>query len=142
MAAAIVGATSTYPQNELIWLIPKLYHKTRPKSNEVFCLVINFFGDRTTCPELQGICFTFLQDIGKEGSFQATMRVFLSLLSSILLVVAGANAQFGFFEQMFHGHQQHHQQQPQNVPSDSSWYQQNYDNGSLNPIMNYRWITL
>ncbi|KAI6249280.1 Long chronological lifespan protein 2 [Erysiphe necator] len=43
-----------------------------------------------------------------------------------------AFAQFHFFEQMFeghHGHQQSHQNyhKPQNSRSDSSWYQQNYE---------------
>ncbi|TID13437.1 hypothetical protein E2P81_ATG11660 [Venturia nashicola] len=39
-----------------------------------------------------------------------------------------ASAQFQFFEEMFNGggQQQHHQQQ-QNVPSDSNWYRQNYE---------------
>jgi hypothetical protein len=57
------------------------------------------------------------------------MRFSISLLSSLLILVSGASAQFGFFEQMFQGQQQ--QQAPQNVPSDSSWYQQNYENGRL-----------
>ena len=60
------------------------------------------------------------------------MYALLKLPLGILLLVAGANAQFQFFEQMFQGQQQHQQQQaPQNVPSDSSWYQQNYDKGML-----------
>lgn len=56
----------------------------------------------------------------------------LSILSAILflLSISVANAQFQFFEQMFQGGQQQQRQEPQNVPSDSSWYQQNYDNGS------------
>ena len=51
-------------------------------------------------------------------------------MKSILLVLALAlsvTAQFQFFEQFFGGEQQH--QQPQNVPSDSSWYKQNYAKG-------------
>ncbi|KAI1414451.1 hypothetical protein F5Y13DRAFT_16323 [Hypoxylon sp. FL1857] len=45
-----------------------------------------------------------------------------ALLSSL------ANAQFGFFDQMFGGGQQQQQQrQPQNVPSDSSIYRNNFD---------------
>ncbi|KAI0110519.1 hypothetical protein F4776DRAFT_642179 [Hypoxylon sp. NC0597] len=44
-----------------------------------------------------------------------------ALLSSL------ANAQFGFFDQMFGGGQQQQQQrQPQNVPSDPSFYQSNF----------------
>ncbi|KAG9235182.1 hypothetical protein BJ875DRAFT_374819 [Amylocarpus encephaloides] len=55
-------------------------------------------------------------------------RILLHLLSAFLLLT-GANAQFQFFEQMFNGGQQQQQrQEPQNVPSDSSWYQQNYEN--------------
>jgi hypothetical protein len=54
-------------------------------------------------------------------------RILFSLFSA-LLVAASANAQFNFFEQMFNqGGQQ--QQEPQNVASDSSWYQDNYKNG-------------
>jgi len=46
-----------------------------------------------------------------------------------MLLIAGANAQFQFFEQMFQGGGQQQRQQQQNVPSDSNWYQENYDNG-------------
>lgn len=53
----------------------------------------------------------------------------LILLSVFLLLLSVASAQFQFFEQMFQGGQQQQRQEPQNVPSDSSWYQQNYDNG-------------
>ncbi|KAF1918697.1 long chronological lifespan protein 2 [Ampelomyces quisqualis] len=47
-----------------------------------------------------------------------------------LLIVLGAwsipsSAQFGFFDQMFSNQQQH--QEPQNVRSDSSWYQAQYE---------------
>jgi hypothetical protein len=60
------------------------------------------------------------------------MHALLKLPLGILLLAVGANAQFQFFEQMFQGQQQQHQPQaPQNVPSDSSWYQQNYDGGVL-----------
>jgi hypothetical protein len=60
------------------------------------------------------------------------MHALLKLPLSFLLFVVGANAQFQFFEQMFQGQQQQQQQQaPQNVASDSSWYQQNYDKGIL-----------
>jgi len=57
-------------------------------------------------------------------------RIHLTILSSALLFISLANAQFQFFEQMFQGGQQQHRQEPQNVPSDSSWYQQNYENGT------------
>ena len=60
------------------------------------------------------------------------MQVLLKLLSALLFVV-GVNGQFQFFEQMFQGGQQQQQQAPKNVPSDSSWYQQNYENGMIIP---------
>jgi hypothetical protein len=59
------------------------------------------------------------------------MYALLKLPLGFLLLTVGANAQFQFFEQMFQGQQHHQPQAPQNVPSDSSWYQQNYDNGML-----------
>ena len=46
----------------------------------------------------------------------------------------GAHAQFGFFDQMFNGGGQQQQQQPQNVRSDSSWYQSQYENGTVHPL--------
>ncbi|KAK2744731.1 Long chronological lifespan protein 2 [Onygenales sp. PD_40] len=48
----------------------------------------------------------------------------------LLFLSTGARAQFQFFEQMFGGggHQQQHDPREHNVPSDSSWYQRNYDN--------------
>jgi hypothetical protein len=57
----------------------------------------------------------------------AIMFKFLLLLGLWALT---ASAQFGFFDQMFHGggHQQQQQQQT-NVRSDSSWYQAQYSNG-------------
>lgn len=40
-----------------------------------------------------------------------------------------------FFEQMFNGgQQQQRHQQPQNVPSDSNWYQEHYNNGTSNIV--------
>jgi hypothetical protein len=63
-------------------------------------------------------------------------RILFALISAALLFVASANAQFQFFEQMFQGGQQQQQQrqQPQNVPSDSNWYQENYNNGAIPPL--------
>ncbi|PSS23287.1 hypothetical protein M430DRAFT_40476 [Amorphotheca resinae ATCC 22711] len=55
-------------------------------------------------------------------------RILSSLLYIALLLVATTNAQFQFFEQMFSQGGQHQRQEPQNVPSDSSWYQENYNN--------------
>jgi hypothetical protein len=57
------------------------------------------------------------------------MIVLWEIFFGIFLFIAGANAQFQFFEQMFQGGQQHQQQAPKDVPSDSGWYQQNYDAG-------------
>ncbi|KAI0903566.1 hypothetical protein F4823DRAFT_568561 [Ustulina deusta] len=49
----------------------------------------------------------------------------------LALLASAAHAQFGFFDQMFGGQQQQQQQQqqqrPQNVPSDASFYQANFD---------------
>ncbi|PQE22849.1 long chronological lifespan 2 protein [Rutstroemia sp. NJR-2017a BBW] len=53
-------------------------------------------------------------------------RFLLPLLSTLLLFFTTVHAQFQFFEQMFNGQQQQ-QRQPQDVPSDSQWYQENYD---------------
>ncbi len=57
------------------------------------------------------------------------MRAFT--LAIIFSLLALTNAQFQFFEQMFNGGQQQQQQQPQNVASDSAWYQQTYESGRL-----------
>ncbi|KAF1967426.1 hypothetical protein BU23DRAFT_290125 [Bimuria novae-zelandiae CBS 107.79] len=53
------------------------------------------------------------------------LRALILALATLLL--SGVNAQFGFFDQMFGGQQQQAQQQ-QNVRSDSSWYQAQYEN--------------
>ena len=60
-------------------------------------------------------------------------RAKMTRLSMILTVLATCllqttYAQFGFFDQMF-GQQQQQQQQAQNVRSDSSWYQAQYEAG-------------
>ena len=56
-------------------------------------------------------------------------RISFSLISTALLLAANVNAQFNFFEQMFQGGGGQQRHEPQNVASDSSWYQENYDNG-------------
>lgn len=54
---------------------------------------------------------------------------FLSLLGLV-------SAQFGFFDQMFGGGgQQQQQRQPQNVPSDSSWYQSNVEKATCDKYL-------
>ena len=58
----------------------------------------------------------------------------LASISSLLtcLFLGLAHAQFQFFEQMFQGGGQPQQhQQPQNVASDSQWYQQTYESGRI-----------
>jgi hypothetical protein len=60
-------------------------------------------------------------------------------LASVLVtvaLVASASAQFGnVFEQFMGGQQQQqHHRAPQNVASDSSWYQQTYANGIFIPF--------
>ncbi|TGJ80529.1 hypothetical protein E0Z10_g8234 [Xylaria hypoxylon] len=57
---------------------------------------------------------------------------FLNTVSLLVVAVLSsvAQAQFGFFDQMFGGNgqqQQQQQQRPQNVPSDSSFYQNSFD---------------
>lgn len=59
-----------------------------------------------------------------------TITKMKSMMRSLLLVLAltlSVSAQFQFFEQFFGGEQQ----QARDVPSDSSWYQQNYAKGML-----------
>jgi hypothetical protein len=58
------------------------------------------------------------------------MKSLLSLNLALLALITTASAQFQFFEQMFGGGGQQQQQQ-QNVASDSSWYRQNYEAGTL-----------
>lgn len=53
---------------------------------------------------------------------------------SFLALVGAATAQFGgFFDQMFGGHGQGGQRQPQNVASDPSAYQHGYESCKLPP---------
>jgi len=56
-------------------------------------------------------------------------RITMPLLPTILLLISSVSAQFDFFNMFNNGQQQQaqHHQDPQNVPSDSAWYQQNYD---------------
>ena len=51
-----------------------------------------------------------------------------TMIGALLLLISPAMAQFFNFGNMF-GQQQ--QQEPQNMASDSDWYQQNYDGGML-----------
>ncbi|RKU47103.1 Long chronological lifespan protein 2 [Coniochaeta pulveracea] len=55
------------------------------------------------------------------------MRLLTSLPVLFFVLIGTVSAQFGFFEQMFNGGQQQHNQAPQNVPSDSTRYRNSYD---------------
>ncbi|KAK5072398.1 Long chronological lifespan protein 2 [Lithohypha guttulata] len=48
------------------------------------------------------------------------------LLWIVSVLVVAASAQFQFFDQFFHQGGQQQQQEKQNVASDSSWFQQNW----------------
>ncbi|KAF2483337.1 hypothetical protein BDY17DRAFT_324081 [Neohortaea acidophila] len=50
-----------------------------------------------------------------------------ALLTALFLFLLPASAQFQFFEQMFNQGGQQQQAQPQNMGSDSVWYQQQYE---------------
>lgn len=62
---------------------------------------------------------------GFRKLYTITMRFFTGLPLILLALVSTAQAQFGFFEQMFGGQQQ--ERKPQNVPSDSGAYRNQYD---------------
>lgn len=53
----------------------------------------------------------------------------LYIITVLMGLAAMTQAQFQFFEHMFQGQGQQQQQQPQNVASDSAWYQQTYESG-------------
>ena len=60
-----------------------------------------------------------------------------AILFLLLLFAALVSAQFQFFEQMFGGGGGGggpHQQQAQNMPSDSNWYQAQYEGGKSTPL--------
>jgi len=73
----------------------------------------------------------------KKHNTNSASRSCLKMLLRFALLLLGAfttlgTAQFQFFEQMFQGQHQQQQQQhqePQNVASDSTWYQQTYESG-------------
>jgi hypothetical protein len=60
------------------------------------------------------------------------MARFQILLTVLAAFIVSASAQFGFFDQMFGGGGQQ-QQEPQNVRSDASWYQAQYEGGMSCP---------
>jgi hypothetical protein len=58
------------------------------------------------------------------------IRLAMVSLTTVLLFVSAASAQFGFFDQMFQGQgQQQQHQEKQNVASDSAWYRQTWESG-------------
>lgn len=57
------------------------------------------------------------------------MRYLSALPLLFLAFTSSVSAQFGFFEQMFGGQQQQQHQQPQNAPSDSTFYRQQFERG-------------
>jgi hypothetical protein len=64
----------------------------------------------------------------------ARFQIILGVMATWFLATS---AQFGFFDQMFGGQQQQQHQEPQNVRSDASWYQAQYEGGmspSLSPF--------
>ena len=61
----------------------------------------------------------------------------LIFLLPLLTLLPSATAQFQFFEQMFNQPQQPQHHEPQNVASDSSWYQQNYEAGKPLCLLSY-----
>ena len=63
------------------------------------------------------------------GFISVIMPRLLSILTVLSAWFISSSFQFGFFDQMF-GQQGHQQQQPQNVRSDSQWYQAQYEGGT------------
>jgi hypothetical protein len=61
----------------------------------------------------------------------AIMVRFQILLAVLASLVWGSSAQFGFFDQMFGGGGGQQHQEPQNVRSDASWYQAQYEGGKF-----------
>ena len=64
------------------------------------------------------------------------MQLLHPVLQVLLCLIAPTIAQFQFFEQMFGGGGGQQQQAPQNVRSDSSWYEGNWKDGMLLPSTN------
>jgi hypothetical protein len=68
-------------------------------------------------------------------SIQDRNQIIMARLSMLFVFLSTffltATAQFGFFDQMFGGGGGHQHQEPQNVRSDSSWYQAQYEAGML-----------
>ena len=90
----------------------------------------SFRACQSICPEFDYV------PLSSTGTAQhhRHFAMFRHLVLFLLLLAPLVAAQFGnIFDQMFGGGgQQHHQQQqqPQNVPSDSEWYQKTYNGGT------------
>jgi len=64
--------------------------------------------------------------ISTSTANMARFQIILAVLASFIWC---SSAQFGFFDQMFGGGGGQQHQEPQNVRSDSSWYQAQYEGG-------------
>jgi hypothetical protein len=73
------------------------------------------------------ICQLFLYNTVTNTMLSSWVRC----LGALLLLASVAQAQFQFFEHMFGGHQEHHQQNTQNSASDSARYQQLWEGSEL-----------
>ena len=65
--------------------------------------------------------------ISTSTANMARFHIILAVLASFIWC---SSAQFGFFDQMFGGGGGQQHQEPQNVRSDSSWYQAQYEGGT------------
>ena len=92
--------------------------------------VTNAIGELVLSPR-QTCKSHILTTLDKDFYLSKMLRT-VSLYFCVLSLFTLATAQFQFFEQMFQGGgQQQQQQQQQNVASDSVWYQQTYDSGTV-----------
>lgn len=85
---------------------------------------------------------TFLPSPSDDTSLDKMQ--FATMLSALglLLFASLAQAQFQFFEQMFGGGGGQQQAQPQNMPSDSEWYQTQYEAGEYMIASFEGWLQL
>jgi hypothetical protein len=80
-----------------------------------------------------------------QVSIRLCSTAIMARLSSLILVLSAwfisSSAQFGFFDQMFGNQGQHQHQEPQNVRSDSSWYQAQYE-GGMSPSRSHSYFNI
>jgi len=67
-----------------------------------------------------------------KDKIQRVTMLLQSVISALLVFILPVSAQFDFFNMFNQGRQQ--QQQPQNAGSDSSWYQQRYEDGKNHSV--------